>query len=126
MITTEDVTIQKATVDIQVVRVGQRQMTLALFWQLPVKQLALFKDTLGLDNYFDEPWGYVKIKKNIKTVPDYYETWILYPEDGILYKSRGIDTYYGLEHWFRNHKRGEFPIELFIQHHELPQLFIGA
>lgn len=75
-IKSNEATITTATVDLQVVRIGAKQMTLAVFRQLPGKDL--FKPDGGL---VAPPWGWVNYDYR-----SYGKRPYVFSEDGVLYR----------------------------------------
>lgn len=71
-----DVTISTATVDIQVIRIGTKQMTLAVFRQIPRKSII---DKSG--NLIELPWGWINYDKGYGLTP------FVYSHHGTLYRS---------------------------------------
>lgn len=143
MIATEDVAIQTATVDVQVMRIGQRQMTLAVFNQLPLIDemerietwpLALFyktclTDTEGVEynvtSGYVDIWGYVRLPTPPKYGP---RLWLVVSFEGILYRygirdsaSLSGSSYY----WSGKGIIGDI-LSDFLNTKELPQLFIAV
>jgi hypothetical protein len=72
---TTDIVITTATVDIQVIRIGTKQMTLAVFRQLPRKDIF---DLSG--NLLADPWGWVNYDREGRPKP------FLFSLEGILYR----------------------------------------
>lgn len=70
-----DVAITTATVEIQVIRIGAKQMTLAVFRQLPHKDI--FDDWGSL---LADPWGWINYDWNGPQQP------FIYSYDGVLYR----------------------------------------
>jgi hypothetical protein len=78
--------IMTATVDIQVVRIGAKQMTLAVFRQLPHKNI--FDESGNLLTY---PWGWVNYDRDDGRKP------FIFSFEGALYRSNvNIDQHYKL------------------------------
>lgn len=75
LLTVDDVRIATATVNIQVIRIGAKQMTLAVFRQLP--RMDIF-DAVG--NLLAPPWGWVNYETTWNTTP------FLFSFEGVLYR----------------------------------------
>lgn len=71
-----DIRISTATVDIQVMRIGTKQMTLAVFRQLPFSEI-FCRD----GNLLAPPWGWVNYDR------DYGKPFV-FSHEGILYRAR--------------------------------------
>jgi hypothetical protein len=72
-----DITISTATVDIQVMRIGTKQMTLAVFRQLPEKDIF---DCWG--NLLAPPWGWVNYDRTGSKKP------FVFSYEGVLYRDK--------------------------------------
>jgi len=55
VLTAHEATIHTTQVEIQVLKVGRKQVTMGLFRQLPLRTITLPHDT----TFFGEPWGHV-------------------------------------------------------------------
>jgi hypothetical protein len=76
LVTINDVRISTATVDIQVMRIGSKQMTLAVFRQLPSKNILNERG-----NLLAHPWGWVNYDRGWELTP------FVFSYEGVLYRS---------------------------------------
>lgn len=88
-----EVNITTVTVDLTVIRVGNKQMTLSIFKQLPEYDGWYEEHGQNLPNTLQEGinlWGIIRY--DYKHCTD----WIIYEHEGILYKSGEAYALYGM------------------------------
>lgn len=103
---TRNASLDTLAVTIRALHVSGKQMTLAVFRQLPV--MLQFYDTSG--NLLDlEYWGTVRYRF------DYQHVWVICASDGVLYRAP--------TEYLRDRPRGDDLVK-FVE--SLPQLFIAV
>lgn len=99
-LTINDVVISTVTVNIQVMKIGSKQMTITVFRQLPIETIF---DRDG--ELVSDPWGWVNYDEG---------KWFVFSDDGILYRCKiNFENYIGLKSIEVTYPHSEYPWQLY-------------